>query len=166
MFLLCNIFTSLALAGVITFTTLMPPACMVQKSVVEAAIQDVIDTLNVEEARIIADFPSLAPKYAKLKATAISIKAALVASDTLTVKDLIKAFFPLFDEIVAKLGVNRKILDLVDIGIHIILNHLPLNAATVGAMDGPASVDSLLLEYKSRVVWGCENKHDKCKQLK
>lgn len=150
----------LSLILVILFTFVAPPtsppACT--KAQTSATMQDVIDTLAAERGRILTDFPDFTTKYDKLQSLAVSIKSAIDSADNLNAKNLIKAFLPLFDALVGKLGVNKKILDVVDIVIHIVLNHLPAQQGIV------ASDDSILIQYKDREVWGCNTKPKLCKQ--
>jgi hypothetical protein len=68
------------------------------------------------------------------------------------VPGLLRAFVPRFDGFVAKHGQNRG-LALVDIGLHILLNHFP---STIRA-------NSEIGDYARKPVWGCNFYPEKCK---
>jgi len=153
--------TQLGLSLVLVFALVAPPAC--SKSQVQATLQDAADTLSAERSRILTDFPDFTSKYDHLQSLVVSIKTAIDASDNLSAKNLIKDFLPLFDELIGKLGVNKKILDIVDIAIHIVLNHLPVSLAP--SKRGMVNEDLILIQYKKREVWGCNTKPQLCKQL-
>jgi hypothetical protein len=137
------------------------------KQQTEATIQDALDALNSAEANVLAALPNLANDYHQLQSWAIDIKSALDAADSLKAKSLITSFLPLFDKVAGQLGANKKWLALVDISIHVVLNHLPSDAANAPAGKSRSAAssddDSIITEYRNRVVWGCQYRPEKCK---
>ena len=139
------------------------------KQQTEATIQDAIDTLNESESAIVSAFPNQSDDYHQLQSWAIDIKAAIAGADSLKAKSLIKSFLPLFDKVLTAVGVKRAQLALVDIAIHVVLNHLP--SSTIVVADGKqksAAIkvedndDSIIIEYRNRPVWGCQYLPKRC----
>lgn len=86
------------------------------------------------------------------------ICTAIGASDNLKAKTLIAAFLPLLDQLIASAG-RGPALALVDIAIHIVINHLPAGAVVAAAKGQPRRPedegDRVINDYRSRAVWGC-----------
>jgi hypothetical protein len=139
------------------------------KQQTEATIQDAIDTLDASESEIVSAFPNVKDEYQQLRSWAVDIKAAIAASDSLKAKSIIKSFLPLFDKVLGLVGVKKKSLALVDIAIHVVLNHLPANTIVVAngkqksaAIKVEDNDDSIIIEYSSRPVWGCQYLPKRC----
>jgi len=73
------------------------------------------------------------------------------------VPGLLRAFVPRFDAFVAQHGQSRG-LALVDIGLHILLNHFPPAPSIIASQE-----NSVLAEYAAKPVWGCGYYPEKCK---
>jgi hypothetical protein len=75
-------------------------------------------------------------------------------------KALLRAFVPRFDAFVNQHG-HTKGLALIDIGVHVLLNHLfPSTPASTTALTG--TPDDAVIEYRARAVWGCSFYPEKC----
>lgn len=126
------------------------PACSAQQRA--ATCSDIVtglQTAQSEGVKVPARLLELGPK----------ICTAIGTSDNLTAKTLIADFLPLLDQLIASAGKGPG-LALVDIAIHIVINHLPAAAPSIAAkgQSGAATDDAsdrVLKQYRSRAVWGC-----------
>lgn len=133
-----NRLITLALTAVLVYGT-SGFACKVNKA---AFCDDVVSGLQMAATQFPND-----PLFAELSRDGHAICDAVRNGKKDIVPGLLKAFIPRFDDFVNKHGQSQG-LALVDIGLHILLNHFP-----VGGMESVAV----------RPVWGCNFYPEKCR---
>jgi hypothetical protein len=108
--------------------------------------------------------PEFAPTYHQLVVASQKVIAAVDASDAETAAQLLREMVPIINQTVALFTNNTKVLTILaiaDIGIGVLLNHLP--ESPQASIPGQAGQIDVLVEYKNQRRWGCDYRPEKCK---
>lgn len=141
--------TSFALVAALAYATL-GLTCKVNKA---ALCDDVVTGFQLASTQFPND-----PTFAELSRDGHAICDAVRGGKKDIVPGLLRAFVPRFDDFVAKHGQNKG-LALVDIGVHVLLNHFPPTPTPSAA----SRENSALADYATKPVWGCSYYPEKCK---
>ena len=118
-----------------------------------AACNDISDGFRLESTQFPKD-----KVLAELKTDSVTICDIFASGGSVPVA-LVKAFLTRFDAFVQAHG-QSEALGLIDIGIHVILNHLPTSVAAQS--ESIQDTDAIIQEYRNRPIWGCQFRPDKC----
>jgi hypothetical protein len=124
--------------------------------------KDIATAFHTAEPYAVSLPPSLQAKYHKAVALADQVVETVAISDATTTAELLRDLIPIFNEVAKIFTDNKTVLDVLaiaDIGLHVLLNHLPARSG-IGA--GATQGLEVLAEFQQQQIWGCAYHPELC----
>lgn len=174
---------TLTLVWVLAFSALGAGSCSKSERDQNIAwAKDISTALHRAEPHVVALKPSIAQNFARALPIADNIVEAIQKDNIENVKDLLRKLVPIFTEATAAFTDNKQVLAILalgDIGLHVLLNHIPdaqivitTTAKVTPKKGGEVVTESVraagdddlrvLREYRDQQVWGCAYLPKKC----